>query len=83
MDDKLAGTAKQIRIPQDFESKHFRSIFKGKLAFHLGPYKQDWANVTSARMYDIRGNTAADVTAKEVQPVRLSRLMEIVYVKNH
>lgn len=67
LDEKIAGTGKQIRVPQDFEPEHFLLVFKNKFVIHAGEFDSNWLqNITNARMFDIRGESDITVHAKEL-----------------
>ncbi len=65
IDDKMDGRAAQIRIEQNREPVEFTMLFKGKFVVHKGSYTAQ--NSASSRLYDVRGTTANNVKAIEIE----------------
>ncbi|EGC29857.1 hypothetical protein DICPUDRAFT_51061 [Dictyostelium purpureum] len=62
LDDQLKGMAKEVRVVQNKEPKHFLTIFKGRFIIHQGkdPLSKNYkpqANIKDPRLYHVRGTT--------------------------
>jgi hypothetical protein len=64
LDDQLKGMAKEIRVTQNKEPKHFLSIFKGKFIIHLGKEKSRENSVTA--LYQIQKRNSWNIKAIQV-----------------
>eukprot|EP01133_Synstelium_polycarpum_P007235 gene7235-8411_t len=70
LDDTLKGMAKEVRVVQNKEPRHFLSIFKGRLVVHAGKdplgkgYKPPSPPLGHA-LYHVRG--VSDVTTRAIQ----------------
>eukprot|EP01114_Cavostelium_apophysatum_P010431 TRINITY_DN2412_c0_g1_i1.p1 TRINITY_DN2412_c0_g1~~TRINITY_DN2412_c0_g1_i1.p1 ORF type:complete len:1379 (+),score=482.22 TRINITY_DN2412_c0_g1_i1:221-4357(+) len=65
LDDKLNGMAKEVRVVQNKEPKHFFSVFKGKFVVHLGKDKPKTTSTPS--LYQIQGTASWNTHAIEVK----------------
>eukprot|EP00026_Physarum_polycephalum_P002067 Phypoly_transcript_02071.p1 GENE.Phypoly_transcript_02071~~Phypoly_transcript_02071.p1 ORF type:complete len:829 (+),score=189.83 Phypoly_transcript_02071:487-2973(+) len=77
LDDKLHGTATQIRVVQNKEPNHFVSLFDGKLIIKQGGHPSGFKTVAQetapssdspVQLYQIRGATEITTRAIEVPP---------------
>eukprot|EP01132_Coremiostelium_polycephalum_P001564 gene1564-1983_t len=62
LDDQLQGMAKEVRVVQNKEPKHFLTIFKGKFIVHSGkdPLSKNYKAPSSTKdplLYHVRGTT--------------------------
>eukprot|EP01117_Protostelium_nocturnum_P010235 TRINITY_DN3673_c0_g1_i1.p1 TRINITY_DN3673_c0_g1~~TRINITY_DN3673_c0_g1_i1.p1 ORF type:complete len:1790 (-),score=878.49 TRINITY_DN3673_c0_g1_i1:11-5380(-) len=64
LDDTLKGMAKEVRVVQNKEPKHFFTIFGGRIIVHLGKEK---ASKEENRLYEISSTTSWNTRALEVK----------------
>ncbi|KAK5584851.1 hypothetical protein RB653_006469 [Dictyostelium firmibasis] len=70
LDDSLKGMAKEVRVVQNKEPKHFLSVFKGRFIIHQGkdPLSKNYkppSNPNEPILYHIRGTT--DFNTRAIQ----------------
>eukprot|EP00026_Physarum_polycephalum_P000495 Phypoly_transcript_00496.p1 GENE.Phypoly_transcript_00496~~Phypoly_transcript_00496.p1 ORF type:complete len:1079 (+),score=217.15 Phypoly_transcript_00496:107-3343(+) len=71
LDDSLNRQAKEVRVVQGKEPKHFLTIFKGKIMLHQGQDPMgEGKKYTGPAMYDVRGSDDLNIRAIQVYPVR-------------
>ncbi len=83
LDDKLLGMAKELRVTQNKEPKHFLTIFKGKFVVHMGKEKD--GNKGNVALYQIYGTSPWNVKAIQVRAAAtsLSSTSVCVLKKDH
>lgn len=88
LDNKLNGSAMQVRVVQGHEPRHFLKIFKGKLITFTGGHASGFKNIQDNNTYDIdgtrlfrvRGTCAEDVRADQMAEVAASLASADVFV---
>jgi len=69
LDDSLNRQAKEVRVVQGHEPKHFQTIFKGKIIMHQGQDPNgEGKKYEGPALYDVRGTNDLDVKAIQVFP---------------
>jgi len=64
-----SGESMQLRVPQQMETTHFHSLYKGNIIVHKGSfveYQQSYSD--RVHMYQIRGRPNTDLRVIEVTP---------------
>jgi Leucine-rich repeat (LRR) protein len=70
LDDQLNRQAKEVRVVQGKEPKHFLTMFKGKIMLHQGqdPCGEGGKKYEEPALYDVRGNDDLNIKAIQVFP---------------